>query len=183
MKLESNTETAQSGAEQPDSSPRRSFLGTVIGLIVAGISAILGVTITRYAVAPALSSAGKSEWTDAGLVEDIPRGKPAKRSVVVSTTAGWAQFNAQQLVWIMKQGEKITVFSAVCPHLGCTINEAPKGFVCACHGSAWNAQGERIAGPTPRDMDTLEYRVEDDLLKVKYQYFKQGTSSKEEISA
>lgn len=183
MQLESNTETSQSGAEQPEFSARRSFLGTVIGLIASGIAAVLGVTITRYAVVPALSAASKSEWTDAGLIEDIRNGKPAKRNVVVSRTAGWAQFNAQQLVWVMKQGEKITVFSAVCPHLGCTINEAPKGFVCACHGSAWNVQGERIAGPTPRDMDTLEYHIEDDLLKVKYQYFKQGTPSKEEISA
>ena len=183
MALEQNNNSSEISTVVPESNERRSFLGYIIGLIVSGISAVLGITIGRYSIKPALSPAGTSEWTDAGLVEEIPNGKPAKRNVVISTTAGWAQFNAQQLVWIMKEGERITVFSAVCPHLGCTINEAPKGFICACHGSAWNVQGERIAGPTPRGMDTLESRIEDDLLKVKYQFFKQGAPRKEEIGA
>ena len=180
MSLEENHNSCEASVVEP--AGRRSFLGYVIGLIVSGVAAVMGITIGRYSIAPALSPAGKSEWTDVGLVEDISEGKPVKRSVVVSRTAGWAQFNSQQLVWVTKRAEGITVFSAICPHLGCTINEAAKGFVCACHGSAWNAEGEKIAGPTPRNMDTLESRTEGDLLKVKYQYFKQGLPQKEEIS-
>src|SRR5581483_6059898 len=138
MSLEGNNDSQEVNVAV-ESSERRSFLGYMIGLIVSGITAVLGVTIGRYSITPALSPAGKSEWTDAGLVEDIPEGKPVKRNVVVSRTAGWAQFNSQQLVWVTKKGENVTVFSAICPHLGCTINEAAKGFICACHGSAWNA--------------------------------------------
>lgn len=165
-----------------ESAGRRAFLGYVIGLIISSITAVMGVTIGRYSITPALSPASKSEWTDVGLVEDIPAGKPVKRNVVVSRTAGWAQFNSQQLVWVTKKAEGITVFSAICPHLGCTINEAAKGFVCACHGSAWNAEGEKIAGPTPRNLDTLDSRIEGDVLRVRYQYFKPGMPQKEEIS-
>lgn len=160
---------------------RRSFLGVVIGLIASGITAVLGVTIGRYTIGPALSLANTSEWTDVGLLEEIPEGKPTKRSVVVSQDAGWGRFNSQQLVWVVKGAEDITVFSAVCPHLGCTINEAADGFICPCHGSAWSFEGHRLGGPAPRDVDILEHRVEGELLRVKYQYFKQGIAEKEEV--
>lgn len=161
---------------------RRSFLGVVIGLIASGIAAVLGVTIGRYTIGPVLSLANTSEWTDVGLLEEIPEGKPTKRSVVVSQDAGWGRFNSQQLVWVIKGAEDITVFSAVCPHLGCTINEAADGFICPCHGSAWSFEGHRVGGPAPRDVDILEHRVEFGLLKVKYQYFKQGIGEREEVS-
>ena len=55
-------------------------------------------------------------------------------------------------------------------------------FICACHNSEWNAEGATLAGPTPRGLDTLEFRVEDDKLKVKYQDFKQGITTKEVLS-
>ncbi len=167
--------------EAPASAKRRSFLGVVIGLIWSAVTATLGVTIGRYSIAPALSSTGTSEWADVGLLDEIPEGKPVKRSVVVSQNAGWGRFNSQRLVWVTRKGEQITVFSAACPHLGCTINEAANGFICPCHGSAWNADGEKLGGPTPRGMDVLEHRVEGDMLKVKYQYFKQGAAQKEQV--
>lgn len=159
---------------------RRRFLGVLIGLISSGISAVLGVTIGRYTIAPALSNNNAGEWTDVGLLEEIPEGKPIKRNVVVSQDSGWGRFNSQRLVWVLRKGEQVTVFSAACPHLGCTINETANGFICPCHGSAWSADGERLGGPTPRSMDALDHRVEDGLLKVKYQHFKQGVAEKEE---
>ncbi len=159
---------------------RRRFLGALIGLISSGITTVLGVTIGRYTIAPALSNTNVGEWTDVGLLEEIPEGKPVKRNVVVSQDSGWGRFNSQRLVWVIRKGEQVTVFSAACPHLGCTINETSNGFICPCHGSAWSADGERLGGPTPRGMDMLDHRVEGDLLKVKYQYFKQGVAEKEE---
>jgi menaquinol-cytochrome c reductase iron-sulfur subunit len=160
---------------------RRSFLGGAIGLIASAISAILGVTIGRYSIAPALSRTDTSEWTDVGLLGEITEGVPVKRNVVISQNAGWGRFNSQRLVWVIKKGDDITVFSAACPHLGCTINETANGFICPCHGSAWNANGEKLGGPAPRGMDVLEHRVEGDLLQVKYQFFKQGAAQQEQI--
>ena len=107
---------------EPESPSRRSFLGAVTTLIGAAITAVLGGTIGRYAIAPALSTSDASEWTDVGLLEEIPDGRPVKRSVVVSQDSGWGRFNSQRLVWVIRKGPQITVFSASCPHLGCTIN-------------------------------------------------------------
>ena len=169
-------------ADHVDSVERRSFLGLITGLIGAGISGFLGITLGRFGIAPALSAARAPEWIDVAPLEEIPEGKPSNRSVVVSQNAGWGHFSSEQSVWVMKQGERLTVFSSICPHLGCTINETAKGFGCVCHNSAWNGAGEKLSGPAPRGMDALEHRVENGVLKVRYQNFKQGAAEKQAAS-
>ena len=160
------------------SGERRSFLGLVSGLIGAGISGLLGVTLGRFSIAPALSATSASEWVDVAPLEAIPEGKPTNLSVLVSQNAGWGRFSSDQSVWVVKKGEHLTVFSSVCPHLGCTVNENAGGFGCVCHNSAWNGEGEHLRGPAPRGMDVLEHKVESNVLRVRYQNFKQGVAEK-----
>ncbi|MGE0129898.1 MAG: ubiquinol-cytochrome c reductase iron-sulfur subunit [Blastocatellales bacterium] len=161
---------------------RRSFLGLISGLIVAGISAVLGVTIGRYSIGPAFSASSGQDWTELGPLEEFAEGKLVKKSVTVSQDAGWGKFQSQRSVWVVRKGEDVKVFSGVCPHLGCSVNAREEKFICACHNSEWNAEGSTLAGPSPRGLDALEFRVEDDKLKVKYQDFKQGITEKEVLS-
>ena len=161
---------------------RRSFLGLISGLIVAGISAVLGVTIGRFSIGPAFSASSEQDWTDLGPLDKFAEDKLVKKNVIVSQDAGWGKFQSQRSVWIVRKGENLKVFSGVCPHLGCSVNTRADKFVCACHGSEWNGDGSALAGPTPRGLDTLEFRVEDNKLKVKYQDFKQGVATKEVLS-
>src|SRR5688572_15096 len=99
---------------------RRSFLGLVSGLIVAGISAVLGVTIGRYSISPAFSTSKEQEWSELGSLDEFAEGKLVKKNVVVSQDAGWGKFQTQRSVWIVRKGEGVKVFSGVCPHLGCS---------------------------------------------------------------
>src|SRR5215475_3532707 len=161
---------------------RRSFLGLISGLIVAGVSAVLCATIGRYSISPAFSGSNEREWTDLGSLDEIAEGALVKKNVIVSQDAGWGKFQTQRSVWIVRKGESVKVFSGVCPHLGCSVNTREEKFVCACHGSEWNVEGVIQAGPTPRGLDTLDFRVENNKLKVKYQDFKQGLTSKEVLS-
>jgi Rieske Fe-S protein len=184
MKAEDSTQRhiLKNDLERPRSIERRSFLGYMIAMIGTSIASVLGITIVRYTIGPALSPSGTSEWTNAGLLEEIPDDKPTKRSLVISQEAGWGRMNTQRLVWIIRKGNDLTVFSAVCPHLGCTINEAANGFICPCHGSAWNALGKKIGGPAPRNLDVLEHRRNGDILEVRYRSFKQGVAGQEVVS-
>jgi menaquinol-cytochrome c reductase iron-sulfur subunit len=161
---------------------RRSFLGLISGLIVAGISAVLGVTIGRYSISTAFSTSKGQEWTDLGSLDEFAEGKLIKKNVIVSQDAGWGKFQTQRSVWVVKKGENVKIFSGVCPHLGCSVNTRADKFVCACHGSEWDVQGATLAGPTPRGLDTLEFQVEENKLKVRYQDFKQGITTKEVLS-
>jgi menaquinol-cytochrome c reductase iron-sulfur subunit len=164
------------------STRRRTFMGIICGLIASGIAAILGVTIGRFAIGPALKDGDQAEWADLGSFDGIPEGKPVRRNVKVSQNGGWGRFNTERLVWAIRQGEAITVFTAVCPHLGCTVSARAEGFVCACHSSKWDARGEKLSGPAPRGLDVLEHRIEGDKLRIRYQNFRHGTTAKEVIS-
>jgi menaquinol-cytochrome c reductase iron-sulfur subunit len=177
-----STPDLEEAAESLVSDERRSFLGVLSGLIGAGISVMLGITLARFSVVPALSASSASEWLEVGPLPEVLDGKPANLPVLVSQNAGWGRFTSEQSVWAVKKDQQLTVYSSVCPHLGCTINENPGGFGCVCHDSAWNLEGEKLRGPAPRAMDVLDHKVENGLLKVRYQNFKQGVSEKQIVS-
>ena len=48
-----------------------------------------------------------------------------------------------------------------CPHLGCRVPECKSSqwFECPCHGSQYNRNGEKKAGPAPRGMDHFAVTV------------------------
>jgi Rieske Fe-S protein len=169
-------------AENLPAPERRTFLGVAAGLITVSIGGVMVATIGRYAVEPAFEKTGGPEWTDLGPVSAFEEGKLIKKSVTISQNAGWGKFQAERSVWVVKKGDKINVFSGVCPHLGCSVNAQEEKFVCACHGSYWDPDGKTTGGPTPRGLDTLEHRVEGGALKIRYQYFKQGVVEKEVLS-
>ncbi len=159
---------------------RRSFLGVLSGLIAGGIGTVLTATIGRYALQPALTAAANDDkWTDIGALTDLEEGKLVKKNIIVAQDAGWGRFESQRSVWVVRKGESVQLFTAVCPHLGCSVNAQAEKFVCACHGSYWDASGKRTAGPSPRDLDALEHRVEGGKVQVRYQNFRQGVEKKE----
>jgi Rieske Fe-S protein len=158
---------------------RRSLLGFLIGAIGAGITATLGITIGRFSIAPAFSKASAATWIEVGPLSAIPENQLLRKNITVTQEAGWGRFNATRLLWIIRKGEAVTIFSGVCPHLGCTVNAKEETFICACHGSKWEPSGQKVAGPAPRNLDTLEHKTENGILKVNYQDFKQGTATKE----
>jgi Rieske Fe-S protein len=141
----------------------------------------IGAVAARFVATPTPGTVSPLNWTEIGTLKDIPDGKPTKREVVIQQDSGWARFNSLRSVWIVRRGANTTIFSATCPHLGCTVDASANGFACPCHGSSWGASGERIGGPTPRGLDVLESRIDGDMLKVRYQDFKQGTSEKESV--
>jgi cytochrome b6-f complex iron-sulfur subunit len=71
-------------------------------------------------------------------------------------------------IFILRERNRFRAFSAKCTHLGCTLKkiqpdlEAASGknsgieFHCPCHGSKFNASGERIAGPAQKPMQYMQ---------------------------
>jgi len=50
-----------------------------------------------------------------------------------------------------------------CVHLGCRVPwcDSSQGFECPCHGSKYNAHGEYVGGPAPRNLDRFQVTVDD----------------------
>lgn len=58
-------------------------------------------------------------------------------------------FLSKYKVFVEVSGGKIRCQTAVCTHLGCTVNAVETGYSCPCHGSTYNLDGKNTGGPAP----------------------------------
>ncbi len=62
---------------------------------------------------------------------------------------GSVTFLEDERVFLVRQGNTYRCLSAICTHLGCTVNRADHGYHCPCHGSVFDDQGSVKGGPAP----------------------------------
>jgi cytochrome b6-f complex iron-sulfur subunit len=62
------------------------------------------------------------------------------------------------------EGTGIAALYQVCTHLGCLVpfDGGQNRFICPCHGSTFERNGDYVLGPAPRSMDQFEVAVDDD---------------------
>jgi cytochrome b6-f complex iron-sulfur subunit len=65
-------------------------------------------------------------------------------------------------VFLFREGKRFRAVSAVCTHLGCTVNLAGKGFHCPCHGSVFTQEGAVVSGPAPAPLAWFELTLSRD---------------------
>jgi len=60
-------------------------------------------------------------------------------------------------LYILRKGNTFRALSAICPHLGCTVNlvSGKDPFLCPCHGSHFDNDGGVVGGPSPRGLSWL----------------------------
>ena len=51
--------------------------------------------------------------------------------------------------FIEVESGNIRAQTAVCTHLGCTVNAVETGYSCPCHGSTYDLEGFNTGGPAP----------------------------------
>ena len=180
----SSSEVKRISIAEPEST-RRSYLGWLVGLSTAAVSAVLAVPLIRFTIYPLRAQTTETKWADAGPVSDFgPITKPVERLVTVEQVDGWRKSVSEKAVYVTKDAAgNLTVLSAVCPHLGCSVqwSDVKASFACPCHGAIFTPTGVKTAGPAPRDMDNLETKISDGRLLVRYQYFRQLVPTKEVI--
>ena len=56
--------------------------------------------------------------------------------------------------YLVRKGNSFRAVSAVCTHLGCTVNRNAdnSGFHCPCHGSRFNENAVVTGGPAPKPL-------------------------------
>ena len=114
---------------------RRSFLALMgVGACLVGVAGLTGASLLGFLypnamkIPPSVFSIGRPEEV---LARD---GKV---------------FNPKQKVFIETQAGKVRVQTAVCTHLGCTVNMVETGYACPCHGSTYDIHGRNTGGPAP----------------------------------
>jgi len=69
--------------------------------------------------------------------------------------------------FIIVNRKETQVFSAHCTHLGCKIDKMQGDrFVCPCHGSEYDLNGNVIKGPAHRNLNELKASVSDDQTSI-----------------
>ncbi len=159
---------------------RRTFFSYVNVAVGGFIAALLGIPLIGAAILPALVKA-KAQEVSAGAINDFQIEQPKNVSVNITTKDGWIQSQQPRGIWVVKHSEtSYTVFNGRCVHLGCAYNWFPahKEFICPCHGGTYTITGRVVAGPPPRPLDTLRWKIQRGNLIVDFEDFQVGIPQK-----
>lgn len=171
---------------QVPSVARRSFLGVLLAAGTASVGALLSVPLFRFVLHPLLRITTPLSWSEVGRVDEFSAAvSPVKKLITVEQRDGWRKIVSEKAVYVIKQANgDLIVLSSVCPHLGCSVawHSENNEFLCPCHGGHFAADGKLLGGPPPRGMDHLESKIEEGVLRVHYQYFRQLVPDKEIIA-
>lgn len=93
---------------------------------------------------------GPSPVVTAGTLADFP---PETTTYVPAARA-----------WVHRSTDELAALDAVCPHLGCLVQQkgTGDGFRCPCHGSEFGVDGELERGPAERPLRQLDIQTQSD---------------------
>jgi len=142
---------------EPETTSRRKFLSkiwNILGLVALAELAFFTVSMLRPGKKKLNDNPG-SVYKVAGAVEDFP---------VNSVTPD--RINKYFLVRSEDGG--FLALSLICSHLGCSVmwDKTKNQFICPCHSSAFDKQGNVINSPAPRALDYFPVIIEAGKVKI-----------------
>ncbi len=65
-------------------------------------------------------------------------------------------------VVVVREGDQVKAYSAVCTHKQCTLtwSDDDKQFICPCHKSNFDAAGQPTKGPATKPLATVPVKIE-----------------------
>ena len=160
---------------------RRSFFQKLaFGVLTFLGSLAIGIPLIGALIGPSFMKK-RAPWAKIKDVNALVPDEPKEISFTDNREDAFIRETVVRNVWIVKHSSsEITVFSPICPHLGCRYHWNPKGrhFECPCHGSVFSSDGKVIGGPSPRPLDTLPQKIVKGELYVRWELFKLGIPQK-----
>jgi Rieske Fe-S protein len=149
--------------------------------VCAGLTFFLNPLLKKKQAAAGGDDGFRRVGTTASLK---PGGPPAFFQVIGVKKDAWTTYPGTSLgavyLRIEPDGELLCL-NARCTHLGCTVKfrADENEFLCPCHASSFNLEGERSNEIPPRNMDRLEAEVRNgDQIWVRFQNFRGGREEK-----
>jgi cytochrome b6-f complex iron-sulfur subunit len=147
-------------AEEPgERNTRRAFLAAA-GAAGLAYTAALGYPIYRYLASPAEMAMSATAVTEVMLkdAQKLPAG-----AVLMF------KFGTSPAMLIHHEDGRWVALTAVCTHLGCTVQYEPQAdrIHCACHGGVYNPYtGANVSGPPPKPLKLFKVAVNDTAVEV-----------------
>lgn len=148
----SNNDFSTSAGAEPVK--RRDMLKTAWA-VLGGVAALeLGGLSLAY-LQPRLAEGEFGGLITAGKVEDFPPGS------VTHIPAGRCYLSR------LPDGGFLAIYQR-CTHLGCSVpwDQTAQQFVCPCHSSSFDTQGDVLNPPAVRPLDLFPVVIEDGLVKI-----------------
>jgi menaquinol-cytochrome c reductase iron-sulfur subunit len=168
-----NTSLTESSSAPPTETPqdisRRRFFEKLSIALVGLCTAIVGVPLAGFVVAPFFRKLPE-KWVTLGKPDDFQIGKTVAVTVIDPSSLPWAGVTAKSAVWLRRVNrDSFIAFSVNCTHLGCPVRwlEDAELFMCPCHGGVYYADGAVAAGPPPRPLFRYDVRVENGEVQMK----------------
>lgn len=145
--------------EHQEPHTRRAFLAAA-GAAGLAYTAALAYPIYRYLASPAEMAMSATAVTEVTLKDahKLPAG-----SVLMF------KFGPAPAMLIHHEDGRWVALTAVCTHLGCTVQYEPylDRIHCACHGGVYNAYtGANVSGPPPKPLKLFKVAVNDTGVEV-----------------
>ena len=169
--------------DSPAQPARRSFLTQAAAVTIGAVTTIVPMGAGLITLLdPLRRKARIGAFLRVTTLNALPDdGVPRQFPVVTDRADAWNKFPLVRVgaVYLRKIGPReVQALNVVCPHLGCFVNYSPDQgqYLCPCHNSSFSLDGTTKPGsPSPRRLDSLPVRVEDDgAVWVKFQNFRAG---------
>ena len=139
--------------EEPGDNTTRRFFLAAAGAAGLAYAAALAYPIYRYLASPAEMALSATAVTEVTLkdAQKLPAG-----SVLMF------KFGSSPAMLIHHEDGRWVALSAVCTHLGCTVQYEPQAdrIHCACHGGVYNPySGANVSGPPPKPLKLFKVDV------------------------
>lgn len=175
------------------SEDRRSFCKTAVAAGLAAVAVAPAVVAgVRVVLSAPEQKSKEARFFQLATLDTLTK-TPQKFLIADDVEDGW-MFSPQQkigAVFLSLDNEgNVHAFQSLCPHAGCTVEvsvrENPQTqvteplFYCPCHVASFDLSGVRLdeKSQSPRDLDTLEVKVEDGKVFVKFEKFLSGIPEK-----
>ena len=132
---------------------RRRFVNWLLGTSAGALAVSVAYPVIRYIIPPKSAQAAANTVT-----LDVDPEKVAPNSGQIF------KFGSGPGILIRTPGGDLRAFSAVCTHLGCTVQYRPdlSHIWCACHNGHYDLNGINIAGPPPRPLKRYAVNTRDE---------------------
>ena len=169
---------------------RRDLMKTTVA---AGIGACaLGAPICaaiQLVTSPVFVEGGAGKFYPITTFDSLTE-RPQRFAIIDDKTDAWTTLPNQKIgtLYLRRVGNEAQALHALCPHAGCmvqVIGENPETgekadmYSCPCHTAYFDLDGMRTgSNASPRDLDTLECKIEDGRVYVKFENFTFGIADK-----
>jgi cytochrome b6-f complex iron-sulfur subunit len=179
---------SEPAAEEPNNAPTYERSG-FLSVATLGLGGIVGAIVTLPAAALMIVPSfqhRRQRKVDLGPIANFPEGRYVATTFEldpaigpVSRRTAFVRYNG-----LLNDEPSFTIISNRCTHVGCPtqpngplftdqtkrldpggspvrlIPVEPAGFGCPCHGSQFDTEGNRVAGPAVRALDRFEYEID-----------------------